>query len=663
MAGLQPAAAAPPAASQASGPPHLSLGTGAPSARCFACQAKQRELELHSFDPEHLICNGGGGAFLHPTHVFVPAAFTPCADTAADATAALYSAAHLPCTCQVYPYDPSAAWDTTNPAAAWSARAAAAGSAGSSETPEVGRYTCRVAYPSPQRSLQLGRKNLHLFRLKNTRFDVIGGMLYFLLVVSVIPRCPGGSHSALLSPLSAAADGTCACSCPGMASAGMTSNVTGVAAASGAPWGSVAAVLDADTYATAAGALCAAYLDTLAAIFTSSYVSLTAALLLFLGCLGLARSGGVGAVRSMAPNHLNPPDPSDPEARQAAWRGAVRVKPAPLRARVGGLGVQCAWAGAHALAHLSAAVCLVVVLEVGLEMCVRHERLGQDGHHTLFRWYRAFEEAHFPDPQGVRTLLRRLTLGAYPGLLKWAMALFDIPEAVAVVRTAMCAAGGTLTTVTRLQAIAYYGGMMAYYWLLATPAVGAVFGLYLYVGVVWGAVFYDEAFSSLRIPHHKALTRLHITRNGELEVYTVGVDRVPGRWVEEAGWRGPLGGGNRALPAHAAAVPSRWRPAPGECSSRAASSGSHSSTVANGSSQPGHASSGSKSGHKQQAGSSTHSSRPPRAPKQLGGGKGSDSYSGSQGAGSVAGAGNGEDIDWFLVDYLKIPKVRNPGCV
>lgn len=33
---------------------------------------------MHSFDPEHLICNGAGGAFMHPTHVFAPAAFTPC---------------------------------------------------------------------------------------------------------------------------------------------------------------------------------------------------------------------------------------------------------------------------------------------------------------------------------------------------------------------------------------------------------------------------------------------------------------------------------------------------------------------------------------------------------------------------------------------------------
>lgn len=39
-----------------------------------------------------------------------------------------------------------------------------------------------------------------------------------------------------------------------------------------------------------------------------------------------------------------------------------------------------------------------------------------------------------------------------------------------------------------------------------------MFGLYLYAGCVVGHVCYDEAYSSLRLPHHKAITRLHITR-------------------------------------------------------------------------------------------------------------------------------------------------------
>ena len=62
------------------------------------------------------------------------------------------------------------------------------------------------------------------------------------------------------------------------------------------------------------------------------------------------------------------------------------------------------------------------------------------------------------------------------------------------------------------QALAYYGGMCAYYWLLATPVVGLVFGVYLYASTCIFGVHFDEAFSSLKVPDHKALTRMHVNR-------------------------------------------------------------------------------------------------------------------------------------------------------
>ena len=42
------------------------------------------------------------------------------------------------------------------------------------------------------------------------------------------------------------------------------------------------------------------------------------------------------------------------------------------------------------------------------------------------------------------------------------MAAFDVPEAIAVSRTAVCAGG--LAAVTRLQAVGLYLGYLAYYW-------------------------------------------------------------------------------------------------------------------------------------------------------------------------------------------------------
>ncbi len=77
-----------------------------------------------------------------------------------------------------------------------------------------------------------------------------------------------------------------------------------------------------------------------------------------------------------------------------------------------------------------------------------------------------------------------------------------------------------------MQAGAYYMGMLAYYWVLATPAVGFLFGCYLYIAVNWFHVHYDEAFSALRIPNFKGFSRLHINTDGDLEIYGLAMDKV-----------------------------------------------------------------------------------------------------------------------------------------
>lgn len=72
----------------------------------------------------------------------------------------------------------------------------------------------------------------------------------------------------------------------------------------------------------------------------------------------------------------------------------------------------------------------------------------------------------------------------------------------------------------------YYAGMLAYYWVLATPAVGFLFGCYLYVAVNLFHCHYDEAFSALRIPHYKGFSRLHLTPSGDLVIYALAMDQV-----------------------------------------------------------------------------------------------------------------------------------------
>ena len=144
------------------------------------------------------------------------------------------------------------------------------------------------------------------------------------------------------------------------------------------------------------------------------------------------------------------------------------------------------------------------------------------------------------------------------------------------------------TATVALQAIGYYCGMLAYYWVLATPAVGFLFGCYLYVAVNMFHVHYDEAFSALRIPHYKGFSRLHLTQEGDLVIYALAMDQascisrglgqpavplryaqlltrsnrvqVPNEWQEDRRWRQPGGGGARSAPSHKSRVPSRWIP-------------------------------------------------------------------------------------------------------
>ena len=197
-------------------------------------------------------------------------------------------------------------------------------------------------------------------------------------------------------------------------------------------------------------------------------------------------------------------------------------------------------------------------------LLLRYEALGQDGIGSMYRWFEAYQDEHFPDPMGLRAMAHKWSLGLYPGVIKAAMAVYDIPEAIAVVRNAVCAAPNTaagFASLTRLQVLAYYGGMLAYYWLLAIPAMGFVFGLYLYISVCWFHVHYDEAFSALRIANFKGVSRLHITPEGDLEIFTLGMDRVPTAWREDPRWYGAAGAGSGRMPAHAAAYPSRWLPA------------------------------------------------------------------------------------------------------
>ncbi|KAL7207855.1 hypothetical protein ACSBR1_029745 [Camellia fascicularis] len=209
----------------------------------------------------------------------------------------------------------------------------------------------------------------------------------------------------------------------------------------------------------------------------------------------------------------------------------------------------------HVSAHLAAALILMLLLEIGVEICIRHKLLATSGYHTLYEWYRSVESEHFPDPTGLRARIEQWTFGLYPACIKYLMSAFDVPEVMAVTRNNICKNG--MEALSRGGAVIYYSSVFLYFWVFSTPVVSLVFGSYLYICINWLHLHFDEAFSSLRIANYKAITRFHINHDGDLEVYTLAVDKVPREWKLDPRWDGEPRQPQQL--SHLRKFPSKWR--------------------------------------------------------------------------------------------------------
>ncbi|VAH30900.1 unnamed protein product [Triticum turgidum subsp. durum] len=211
----------------------------------------------------------------------------------------------------------------------------------------------------------------------------------------------------------------------------------------------------------------------------------------------------------------------------------------------------------HVLAHLTAALVLMLLMELGIEICIRNHLLATSGYHPLYDWYRSMESEHFPDPTGLRTRLEQWTLGLYPACIKYLMSAFDVPEVMAVTRINICKNG--MMSLSRSVLIMYYTSVFIYFWIFSTPVVSLIFGSYLYICINWFHIHFDEAFSSLRIANYKSFTRFHIKKDGDLEIFTLAVDKVPKDWKLDPKWEAEERGPHQL--SHHRRYPSKWRSA------------------------------------------------------------------------------------------------------
>ncbi|VAH46687.1 unnamed protein product [Triticum turgidum subsp. durum] len=97
-------------------------------------------------------------------------------------------------------------------------------------------------------------------------------------------------------------------------------------------------------------------------------------------------------------------------------------------------------------------------------------------------------------------------------------------KVMAVTRINICKNG--MMSLSRSVLIMYYTSVFIYFWIFSTPVVSLIFGSYLYICINWFHIHFDEAFSSLRIANYKSFTRFHIKKDGDLEIFTLAVDKV-----------------------------------------------------------------------------------------------------------------------------------------
>ncbi|MBI2016800.1 MAG: hypothetical protein HYS77_14870 [Candidatus Rokubacteria bacterium] len=109
-------------------------------------------------------------------------------------------------------------------------------------------------------------------------------------------------------------------------------------------------------------------------------------------------------------------------------------------------------------------------------------------------------------------------------LFRWigglAHGLAHIALALAIAAWAAAAFGGAPDQVPLRLGVSFLGG-----WILGS----ILWGLYLLVALNLFGAHQNEAFSALRIQDYKHFLRLHVTRAGDLEIYPIGIPKVPRR--------------------------------------------------------------------------------------------------------------------------------------
>lgn len=161
-------------------------------------------------------------------------------------------------------------------------------------------------------------------------------------------------------------------------------------------------------------------------------------------------------------------------------------------------------------------------------------------------------------------------------LLKTTLNFFDLPSVVAQNHHDMCAilcASGVecldshdasrYLSIKREVFVPYLAAITLYFIFLAIPIGASIFGTWLSFCLNILKCQNDLGFSSLTIQHYKNFIKLHIKNNGELDIYAIGLEKVPTKWIKDPrhGNHTKRKGGTRSIsPSWLLKTPSKWIP-------------------------------------------------------------------------------------------------------
>lgn len=116
-------------------------------------------------------------------------------------------------------------------------------------------------------------------------------------------------------------------------------------------------------------------------------------------------------------------------------------------------------------------------------------------------------------------------------------------------------------TIERTSYFKYLLGISLYFICVAIPFAGGIFGLWL---TIESNIFRSQAdlsSSALMVEHWKNFCKLHIKENGDLEVFAIGLQKVPTEWIKDDKWDGQrLRSGTNPSPSWTWKRPSKWIP-------------------------------------------------------------------------------------------------------